>query len=383
MVGAAIGTGALLSMNSVQANERRPGPGSSAVGTRADTESVERLPFGGVVSFTPLHELHGTITPSDLHFERHHGGIPRLDPTQHELVIHGMVAQPLKFTLGDLKRFPSVTRTCFIECSGNYVTRFGNQSTPQITCGLTSQSEWTGVPLATLLHQAGVKDKATWLLAEGGDAPLLSRSIPMAKALDDALVVYAQNGEAIRPEQGYPFRLLLPGWEGNTSVKWLRRIAVSDAPFMTREETSKYTDKLADGNYRQFSFTMDARSIITYPTYPATIEPGMHEIRGLAWSGRGRIIAVEVSTNGGQSWQKATLQGPVLDKAHTRFNLPWRWNGKATEIQSRAIDETGYVQPTLKQLQAVRATTSTNYHFNPIVGWHIKADGSIEMTETG
>ena len=223
---------------------------------------------GATSSGTPHQDLMGIITPSDLHFERHHGGVPEIDPATYTLVIHGMVDRPMVFTLADLKRFPSVSRIHFLECSGNLGRTAGPETTPGQLAGLTSTSEWTGVPLATLLKEVGVQAKAKWLLAEGTDAAVLTRSVPIEKALDDALVAYGQNGEAIRPEQGYPARLFLPGWEGNASVKWLRRIEVSDQPFMTREETSKYTEPFANGTSRMFSFRMDARSLITYPAFP-------------------------------------------------------------------------------------------------------------------
>jgi sulfane dehydrogenase subunit SoxC len=356
---------------------RVPGAPVSALGVRSPHEILKRIPAYNIVSVTPLQSLHGTITPADLHFERHHGGVPQIDPTHHELLIHGMVDKPLKFSLDELKRFPSVTRTCFIECSGNLDTRAGEKSSPQMLCGLTSQSEWTGVALSTLLREVGVKSGASWFLAEGSDAAVLTRSIPLTKAWDDALVVYAQNGEAIRPEQGYPIRLLLPGWEGNTNVKWLRRLELSDAPFMTREETSKYTDPLKDDTARMFSVVMDARSVITSPTFPQTLHKGAHEIRGLAWSGRGRIVSVEVSVDGGKRWQAAQLQGPVLAKAHTRFSLPWRWNGGPAEISSRATDETGYVQPTRRQLIDARGPGAQLYHLNPIMSWIVQGDGQV------
>jgi len=250
-------------------------------------------------------------------------------------------------------------------------------------CGLTSQSEWTGVPLASLLREVGVRPKSRWLIAEGSDAAILNRSIPLAKAFDDALVVYAQNGEPLRPAQGYLIRLLLPGWEGNTNIKWLRRIEVSDAPAMSRQETSKYTEAMRDGSIRYFSFEQGVRSIITAPAYPYTIEPGWHEIRGLAWSGGGKIRTVEVSTDGGKHWQVAQLQGPVLPKAHTRFGLPWQWDGKTTEILSRATDDTGAVQPTLKQIFSARGPGSGFYHLNPITGWIIQNDGEIRFNPTG
>jgi sulfane dehydrogenase subunit SoxC len=359
------------------------GSAPSALGERSPFERIERKPVFGVVSLTPLEQLQGTITPADLHFERHHAGIPAIDPNSHELLLHGLVDRPVAWTVAHLKRFPAVTRTCFIECSGNYFPRAGERSPPHQVCGLTSQSEWTGVPLATLLREAGIRRGASWVLAEGSDAAVMSRSIPLEKALDDALVVYAQNGEALRPAQGYPIRLLLPGWEGNTSIKWLRRLEVTDAPAMSREETSKYTEPMKDDSIRQFSFEIDARSIITHPAYPAVIEPGWHEIRGIAWSGRGRIARVDVSTDGGKTWREAALQGPVLPKAHTRFGLPWRWTGQSTEILSRAVDETGYVQPTLKQLLTGRGPGSGPYHFNPVTGWRVLREGELRFSPTG
>lgn len=354
-----------------------PGSGPSALGGRSRFATLARVPAYGVISGTPLQDLHGTITPADLHFERHHAGIPTIDPSRHELLIHGMVERPLKFTLQDLLRFPAVTRTCFLECSGNLQIMAGPETTPQQLCGLTSQSEWTGVALSTLLREAGTRSTGKWLLAEGTDAALLSRSIPMEKALDDAIIVYAQNGEALRPAQGYPLRLLLPGWEGNANVKWLRRIEVSDRPFMTREETSKYSDPLKGGQARLFSFTMDARSVITSPTYPNHLERGWQEIRGLAWSGRGRITRVDVSVDGGKNWRPADLAGPVLPTAHTRFRLPWKWTGGGAELVSRAVDETGYVQPTQRQLIDVRGRGSLPYHLNSMLSWIVEPDGQV------
>ncbi len=356
---------------------RVPGVPPSELGERSPFETPKRLPAFGAISGTPLQDLHGTLTPADLHFERHHAGVPAIDPARHSLLIHGMVERPLKFTLQDLLRFPATSRIAFLECSGNLQIQAGQKTTPQMLCGLTSQSEWTGVPLATLLREAGVKPKAKWMLAEGSDAAVLTRSIPIEKALDDAIVAYAQNGEALRPAQGYPIRLFLPGWEGNTSVKWLRRLELSDRAFMTREETAKYTEPLRDHRARMFSFTMDARSIITSPTYPMEIERGWNEIRGIAWSGRGRIVRVEVTTDGGMHWQEAHLAGPVLAKAHTRFTLPFEFRGPPMEIASRAIDETGYMQPTRRQLIDVRGRGAVPYHLNPIVSWLIQRDGRV------
>ena len=358
---------------------KAPGSPATGLGARSAFESPARRTIGGALSFTPLQDLYGTITPADLHFERHHAGIPTIDPERYELLIHGMVERPMKFSLAELKRFPATTRICFIECSGNYPLRGRAKTTPQSLAGLTSQSEWTGVSLATLFREVGVREKASWFLAEGSDAAVMTRSIPVDKGFDDAILAYAQNGEAVRPAQGYPVRLLLPGWEGNTSVKWLRRLELSDKPFQTREETSKYSDELADGSVRQFSFIMDARSIVTFPAYPVTIEPGWVEIRGLAWTGRGRITKVEVSADAGKSWAPAELQAPVLAKAHTRFRYLWNWDGRPTRILSRAHDETGYVQPTRAQLDTARGAPKgpVAYHYNPITSWRIEHDGSV------
>jgi len=362
------------------------GPPGREVGARSPFEKPVRTAFSPArtATFTPLQDLDGIITPSDLHFERHHGGVPAVDPQQYSLLIHGMVERPTIFTLAELKRFPGRSMIRFIECSGNggrayRLTTPTAELTPQQTDGLTSTSEWTGVPLATLLREVGASPKARWLLAEGMDAAVMTRSVPIEMANDDALIAYGQNGEALRPEQGYPVRLMLPGVEGNASVKWLRRIEVADQPFMTREETSKYTDPLPDGTARMFSLVMDAKSLITEPSYPDKLEGhGWLEVRGLAWSGRGRITRVEVSTDGGKSWQNATLDEPVLPKCHTRFRLPWQWNGGEAVLMSRATDETGYVQPTTAELMKVRGP-NTQYHFNNIRAWQVGADGVVRL----
>jgi len=348
----------------------------NTLGARAPTENPRRLPIP-TSSRTPLQDLHGTITPSDLHYERHHGGVAVVDPATYRLTVHGMVDRPLIFTLQDLKRFPAVTRTCFLECAGNYNGQ-REELTPQEICGLTSQSEWTGVMLSTVFNEVGAQPRATWFLAEGQDAAVMTRSIPLKDAIGEAMLAYAQNGEALRPEQGYPVRLLLPGWEGNASVKWLRRIELADQPFMTREETSKYTDPLADGTAREFSLVIDARSVITAPSYPQTIQKGFVELRGIAWSGRGLIRRVDISTDGGRTWKPAALQQPVLPKAVTCFRYAWEWDGRPTEIVSRAVDETGYVQPEMSAIQRVRGRR-TRYHLNPVTGWTIDADGRVRF----
>jgi sulfane dehydrogenase subunit SoxC len=346
--------------------------------------AVVRTPFPNSptptasASFTPLQNLHGIITPSGLVFERHHGGVPDIVPENHRLLVHGLVQRPLVFTMDDLARFPSVSRIHFLECSGNSQIEWtGAGDTVQRTHGLLSCCEWTGVPLSTILEEVGLDPAARWLLAEGADAAAMTRSIPVERALDDALLVYAQNGEMLRPEQGYPLRLLLPGLEGNVSVKWLRRLKAARGPFMTREETSKYTDLLPDGSARQFTLTMEAKSVIVRPSGTQQIERGPMEIFGFAWSGAGSIRRVEVSLDGGRAWQDAQLQEPVLAKCLTAFRLPWRWNGAPASLQSRATDSSGYVQPTREALVAARGPRSY-YHYNGIQGWRIGSDGKVE-----
>ncbi|HEX9167066.1 MAG TPA: sulfite dehydrogenase [Gemmatimonadales bacterium] len=357
---------------------------TTAVGSRSPFFTPARTPTGETVgnSLTPLQELSGTITPSDVHFERHHAGIPTIDPLRHELVIHGLVERPMVFTMEDIQRLPPVTRTYFIECSGNGRNSYRDPKpdmTPQKAGGLTGNTEWTGVTLAQLFREVGVKPEAEWFLAEGGDACLMTRSVPVAKGWEDALLVYGQNGEPLRPEQGYPLRLLLPGYEGNMSVKWLRRIELGTAPWMTRWETSKYTDPLPNGTARAWSFAMDAMSIITAPATPRKLSgQGWWPISGLAWSGRGKVTRVEVSTDGGKQWQDAELVAPVLSKAHTRFTHMWEWNGREAVLLSRATDETGYVQPTRTALLEVRGK-GTDFHFNHVRGWRVAPDGQISF----
>jgi sulfane dehydrogenase subunit SoxC len=355
-----------------------PGSPARAYGERSPFESASRS-AGGSHSLTPLQDLHGIVTPSSLHFERHHNGVPAIEPSRHRVLVHGLVARPLFFTVEDLRRFRSVSRLAFIECAGNSRDGWGtpNDRTVQDIHGLTSTSEWTGVKLATLLDAAGLKPGASWMLAEGADAAALTRSVPLTEeVLSDAIVCYAQNGEALRPEQGYPVRLLLPGFEGNINIKWLRRLKVGSAPYMTRWETAKYTDLMPDGTAYQFSLVMEAKSVITNPSGRQQIQPGFQEIRGLAWSGRGRIVSVEVTTDGGHSWHRAELQEPVLSKCHTRFRLPWTWSGQETILQSRCVDQTGYRQPSRDALIKVRGTHSS-YHYNGIQSWKIGRDGRV------
>jgi sulfane dehydrogenase subunit SoxC len=335
---------------------------------------------GAGVSQTPLQHLDGIITPSRLHFERHHSGIPDIDPSRHQLVIHGLVERPLSFSLEALERYPKVSRIQFLECSGNSWMAIAPQPV-QATCadlhGLISGSEWGGVPLATLLDEAGVKAGAKWLVADGADAAVLARSVPLAKALDDAIVALYQNGERLRPANGYPLRLFLPGWEGNASVKWLRSIELTDRPAMTREETSKYSDLHSDGTATLFSLPMDVKSVITSPSPGLVMGPsGVYQISGLAWSGAGRIRRVEVSADGGRSWADAALDDHVLPKSLTRFRTAWQWNGAPAVILSRATDETGAVQPSRTEAMQNRAA-NTIYHYNGIQAWRIGAAGEV------
>ena len=360
-----------------------------AYGTPSSFEKAVARPFasgyasvtpGAGSSRTPHQSLEGTITPNGLHFERHHNGVPDIDPAKHELLIHGMVNRPLVFNLAALSRYPMTSRICFIECSGNSGANAGAKP-PQVTAGaihgLASVSEWTGVPLSLLLNEAGIQSGASWILAEGADAAAMSRSVPLAKCMDDAMVALYQNGERVRPEQGYPMRLLLPGWEGNMSVKWLRRIKVTHEPTHTRDETSKYSDLQADGKARQFTFELGVKSIITFPSFGHKLDRhGLYEITGLAWSGAGRIRRVEISADGGASWRDAGLQGPIFSKSFTRFRLPWDWNGVAATLQSRATDEKGNVQPSRAAFTAQYAP-GMNYHNHYIQTWGVAADGSI------
>jgi sulfane dehydrogenase subunit SoxC len=364
---------------------KKPGRPFSVYGTPSKwQEKVQRIftitpgRTGTGASRTPLHLLEGTITPNGLHYERHHNGVPDIDPARHELLIHGMVKRPLAFSLDALMRYPMETHIRFIECAGNsgaYNQKQPQQMTAGELNGLVSCSEWTGVRLATLLVEAGVTNEAKWVIAEGADAAAMSRSVPLEKCLDDAVVALYQNGEAIRPEQGYPMRLLLPGFEGNMNVKWLRRLNVTDAPVDARDETSHYTELMPNGKARQFMFPQAVKSAIIKPSFGMTMKgPGLYEVSGLAWSGAGRVSKVEVSTDGGRTWALAALNEPVLPKALTRFRLPWHWDGRPSILMSRATDEAGDVQPTRAKWVAQYAPDQF-YHFNGIQSWGIDLEG--------
>lgn len=337
------------------------------------------------ISMSPLHKMKGIITPSGLHFERYHGGVPDIDPDDHRLMINGMVERPLLLTMDELMSFPSESHIHFLECpaNGGMEWRGAQMEALQFTHGMLSGSEWTGVKLSTILQEAGIKPGAKWVLAEGADAAGMTRSIPLDKALDDTLVVFAQNGEMLRPEQGYPVRLFTPGWEGNTSVKWLRRLEVGDMPWEHREETSKYTDLLANGKARKHSFVQEVNSVITSPCPENPIKrKGLLQLEGLAWSGHGKVKRVDVSLDGGVNWQTAKLKGLVLSKSLTRFAMEINWQGEPLLLQSRAVDETGYVQPTLSQLREVRGTNSI-YHKNSIHTWQVLTGGAVNNVQLG
>lgn len=336
------------------------------------------------VNFTPLHELDGIITPNGLCFERHHGGIAEVDPAQHRLMINGLVDRQLVFTMDDLMRFPRENRIYFLECAANsgMEWRGAQLNGCQFTHGMVHCVMYTGVPLKHVLREAGLKTNARWIMAEGADPSGMNRSVPMEKALDDCLLAFRMNGEALRPGQGYPLRLVVPGWEGNTWVKWLRRIEVGDMPWHTREETSKYTDLMENGKSRRFTWVMDCKSVITNPSPQAPLRHarGQTVITGLAWSGRGRVERVDVSLDGGKNWHRARIDGPSLTKALHRFYYEFDWDGKPLLLQSRAVDETGYVQPTKDALRDVRGTNSI-YHNNGIQTWHVRATGEVENVE--
>ncbi len=338
------------------------------------------------VNFTPLHKLEGIITPNGLCFERHHGGVAEVDPAKHRLMINGLVDKPLVFTMEDLKRFPRENHVYFLECAANsgMEWRGAQLNGCQFTHGMVHCVVYTGVKLKHILEEAGVKTNAKWIMPEGADASAMTRSIPIEKALDDCMVAFAMNGEALRPEQGYPLRIVVPGWEGNMWVKWLRRIEVGDEPWHHREETSKYTDLLASGKARRFTWEMDVKSVITSPSpqAPITHGKGRTVLSGLAWSGRGTIDRVDVSLDGGSNWTTARVDGPSHTKALHRFYHEFDWDGEPLLLQSRAIDSEGWVQPTKNALRDVRGTESI-YHNNSIQTWYVQKDGEVENVEVG
>jgi sulfane dehydrogenase subunit SoxC len=338
---------------------------------------------------TPHHMLNGMITPNGLHFVVSYGGPPNIDPDRHQLLIHGLVKRPLLFTLDALARYPKVSRITFVECGGNSAPLFSPepiQASVQALHGLASCAEWTGVKLSTLLEETGIDPTAKWFIAEGADGPHLTRSVPVAKALDDAIIALYQNGERLMPANGYPMRLLLPGYEGNMNVKYLRRIKLVAEPAMSFWESKTYTQLLPDGKAYQFYFLQEVKSFITQPSPGLTLkEPGVYEISGVAYSGNGRIAKVMVSADGGGSWAQAALQEPVLSKAFTRFRMAWRWDGGPATLQSRAWDDAGNSQPTRAEFIAQRGQLKSvppvvafpNQHFNAITSWAVDTKGQV------
>ena len=338
------------------------------------------------VSFAPLQGLFGIITPNGLHFERHHQGWVDIDPAKHRLMINGMVKQEMVFTMEDLMRLPSVSRIHFIECGANTGMEWGNVAVPtvQYTHGMLSCCEFTGVPLSILLDMAGADTKkGKYILAEGGDGSGMTRTISMEMALDDVLVVWGMNGEMLRPENGYPLRLVVPGVQGVSSVKWLRRIEVGDMPYATKDEAVHYMDLMPDGMHRQYTSIQECKSVITTPSGgQQLLETGFYNISGMAWSGRGKVKRVDVSVDGGRNWREARMEPPVLTKAITRFNIDWVWDGKPAILQSRATDETGHVQPSYRMLREVRGTRSI-YHNNAIQSWKVDTNGEVSNVQVG
>lgn len=366
-----------------------PGPGASPYGKRSEyVGHIARLPSpanplspGTGASRSPLQWLRGSITPNSLHFERHHSGVPAIDPSQHRLLLHGMVRKPLAFSYEDLLRYPLQSHVHFLECSGNSGANYRAPAQDRDVAtlhGLVSCAEWTGVPLSILLDEAGPAKGASWIAATGADAASVGRSIPLDKALGDAMIALYQNGEPIRPEQGFPMRLLVPGWEGSSNIKWLTQLKVSDQPAYFRDETSKYTDPLPNGKSLQFTFPMGVKSVITNPSGKMQLpRPGIYEITGIAWSGHGTIRRVEVSADGGNTWADALITSTPLPVALTRFRIPWHWQGGTAVLMSRATDDKGNVQPTRAAVLA-KYGPGNGYHFNGIQSWAVAGDGKVK-----
>ena len=387
LLGAAGALAAGRAQGEPPASWRAPGAGFSNYGQPRDSTdspirwiSADRSVAGNGVSWTPLHQLEGIITPNGLHFERHHNGVPDIDPRTWRLDIHGLVDRALSFDLNALKRYPMTSKIAFIECGGNSNSLWRSpppQAPAGYVHGLVSCCEWTGVPLSILLNEIGLKPGTLWLVADGLDAAGVSVSIPIEKAMDDTLIALYQNGEPLRPENGFPARLLVPGWEGIVNVKWLRGLQLTDRPLMSRFDTVSYTDLMPDGSAERFSFEMGVKSLITSPSPGQSLDgPGFYELKGLAWTGNGAVSRVEVSTDGGKTWLDAVLQEPVLDKALTRFRAPWHWDGADAILQSRAYDRSGLVQPERAALLELKGSNAY-YHYNAILSWSVGRDGSV------
>ncbi len=366
---------------------RTPGgpdlPYGQPAALEAAVQRTESREAGFSVWRTPLQQQRGTITPNGLHFAVHHNGIPDIDPARHRLMLHGLVEQPLQFDWERLQRYPMVSRVHFLECAGNSAANALSPFAMDVSLGQlageVSNAEWTGIPLSYLIDEARPKASAQWVIAEGADAGSHARSLPLQALRQHGLLALYQNGERLRPSQGYPMRLFVPGWEGNANVKWLQRLEFSDAPAHTKDESGLYTQVLADGRIQRFAMTMEVKSLITRPSGQQTLpDPqGYFEIEGLAWSGRGAIARVEVSVDGGRRWVDAQLHGPVLERAFTRFTLPWQWRGAKALLMSRATDTLGHVQPTRSAWKARYAAHSFN-HYNAIQAWAVGRDGRVQ-----
>ena len=390
-IGATVAAGRAVADSLADVPAREVGAPLGARSERSKYEQLSRIPEAtpgkrnvdpglAINSKTPLDKLVGIITPSDLHYERSHSGVPDLNPAKHRILIHGMVKKALVLTVDELMAMPSVSRIHFIECTGNGWENWKKADptlTVQNTHGLISTNEWTGVPLGYLIDLVGVDRKSTWMLAEGGDAAGVDRSIPLTdEIIDQAFVAYGQNGEPLRPAHGFPIRLIMPGFEGNLNIKWLRRLKFGDQPWMTRWETARYTQLLADGKARQFQLRMDTNSVITSPSGMMEIRPGYHRITGLAWSGHGAIKKVVISTDGANTWQEAQLNHPVLPRAQTRFQMDWVWDGKPTKVVSCSTDDQGNVQPDRKSF-IDRIGTNALFHYNAQQTWGIDEAGRV------
>jgi sulfane dehydrogenase subunit SoxC len=337
------------------------------------------------ISFTPWQDLKGIIVPNGLHFTRSHGGVIDINPKEWRLMIHGLVEKEIILTLDDLMQYPSISVIHSFECAANngMEWRGPGLNSLQVTHGMLSCSEWTGVSLKTILEDIGLKPGAKWMFPEGSDPAGVGRSVPIEKVLDDAMLVYAMNGEALRPEQGYPVRLFLPGWEGAIQVKWLKRLKFDDKSWMVREESTKYTMLQADGHAKMYNWSFEANSVITSPCPErdwTDKKKGIIKIEGIAWSGKGAISYVDVSTDGGDTWKQARFTSIVLPKAVTRFAAEVEWDGKEMLLQSRATDDTGYTQPNAGQLVAARGKESV-YHRNAIQTWEVKSNGEVNNVQ--
>lgn len=368
---------------------KRMGAGDAAYGQPSPYEAkvvrTESRAAGFSVWRSPLQEQRGIITPNGLHFATHHNGVPDIAPDKHELMIHGLVDKPLKFDMERLLRYPMVNKIHFLECAGNSAANALSLTALDHTlgdlAGEVSCAEWTGIPLSYLLNETGVKESGKWVIAEGADGGSHARSLPLSALVKDGMLALYQNGERLRGSQGYPMRLFMPGWEGNVNVKWLHRLEVVDSPAFTKDESGLYTQVLKSGQIERFAFHMEVKSVITHPSGQQVLPQaqGFYEISGLAWSGRGRIAKVEVSADGGETWALAHLHGPVLDRAFTRFSIPWQWTGKKTVLMSRATDALGHVQPTRSAWKSRYAAHSFN-HYNAIQAWQVGRDGKVENT---